>query len=131
MHEYAILENAIKEIVKKLKDQGVSSASEVRSVHLRAGALDMHGEASFRKLYNMLAKGTLLESAALHLEVDQPTLKCLKCRFSGSIPAGQLDGHHHVPFSNCPACGEPAQIIGGQGITITKFVLHKEEIPTV
>ena len=64
MHETHLIEPVIKGITEHAKKEG---ATRVTKVHLKVGALIGVKEESFKETFNVLAKGTALENAALEL----------------------------------------------------------------
>jgi hydrogenase nickel insertion protein HypA len=66
MHETHIIQPIIKGIAEHAKEEGARTVSRV---HIKVGALTGITKESFRETFRVLAKGTLLENAALEISV--------------------------------------------------------------
>jgi len=64
MHETHLIEPIIKGIVKHAQEEGVKNITKLR---LKIGELTGIKEESFRETFNLLAKGTMLESTELEI----------------------------------------------------------------
>ncbi|MDD5656954.1 MAG: hydrogenase maturation nickel metallochaperone HypA [Elusimicrobia bacterium] len=114
MHELALIKNVVKSITEQLSAQGVTRKGAVKSVALKVGALELHGEESFRQMFAVESQGGVLEGANLELEVIPAVLKC-PCGFSGR-PLDDVDHHDPMPVAVCPKCGELGRLSGGRGV---------------
>ena len=123
MHEQAIIQSVIDSIRQSLASQKLTG--KVKSVSLKIGALELHGEESFKQIFAVSATGTQLEGAELKLIVLPARIKC-QCGHEG--PAGDgVDHHSDMPIAECPRCGEVCRVSGGRGVE--GIDLEVEEAP--
>ncbi len=113
MHEHAAIDGIVKSI---LADPSLESASKVKEVFIRIGALEFHSEEAFRQGFKVAVHGTKLEGAALKLDVFQPELHCQACGKKSVCGEGDVDPHDDLPVRECPKCKELARISGGRGV---------------
>jgi len=113
MHEHATIDGIVKAI---LKDPALQASPRVKEVSLRIGALEFHSEAAFRQGFEVAARGTSLEGAALKLDVVPPELACAACGHKTLCREGEVDPHEKLPVRECPKCKELARISGGRGV---------------
>ncbi|MFA6002983.1 MAG: hydrogenase maturation nickel metallochaperone HypA [Elusimicrobiota bacterium] len=110
MHEHALIHNVIETILKELGPK----PGRVSEVALKVGALELHGQESFRQMFAVESQGTPLEGAALELTVIPAVIKCA-CGHEG--PSGEgVDHHSDMPVAECPACGQICRVQGGRGV---------------
>jgi hydrogenase nickel insertion protein HypA len=121
MHEHATIDNIVKAI---LQDQGLQPQARVQEVFLRIGALEFHSEAAFRQGFEIAARGTPLQGAALKLEVVPPELECPACGHKDVCREGEVDPHEKLPVRECPKCKELASIRGGRGVQKIELVIE-------
>jgi len=123
VHEQAIIQSVIESIKKDLDSRGIKG--KVKSVSLKVGALELHGEESFKQIFAMSTAGTCLEGAALELQVMPAIIKC-DCGHQGPVDDG-LDHHSDMPIAECPRCGTVCRVEGGRGVA--GINLQVEEFP--
>ena len=112
MHEHALIHSVIESILKDLGSR--KAAGKVRSIALKVGALELHGEETFKQIFAVESQGTALEGAELDLTVLPALIKCA-CGYEG--PAGDgVDHHCSLPIAECPSCGEVCRVEGGRGV---------------
>ena len=116
MHEYSLMQNVIASILEELKKSEGCPGGPALEVVLTIGALAIHSEAATRQAYEVLAKGTVLESSRLKLIIAPVTLACPQCGFQGALPEGAVDPHDPSPIVPCPRCGAAAPITGSRGV---------------
>jgi len=110
MHEHALIHSVIESILKEIG----SSQGQVVGVSLKVGALELHGEESFKQMFAVESQGTALEGAKLNLSVIPARIRCA-CGHEG--PAGDdADHHSDLPVSLCPKCGAVCRVEGGRGV---------------
>lgn len=114
MHEHALARNIVESMVASARKEKVVPGS-VKEVVMRVGALEFHSEEAFRQTVEVLARGTVLDGAALNLTVMRATLNC-KCGHEGVVGDGDADPHDAVPCAECPVCGAVAPVEGGRGV---------------
>ncbi len=123
MHEQAIIQSVIDSVRQNLASQKLTG--KVKSVSLKIGALELHGEESFKQIFAVSAAGTQLEGAALKLTVLPARIKCA-CGHEGPADEG-VDHHSDMPIAECPRCGEVCRVSGGRGVA--GIDLEVEEAP--
>jgi Zn finger protein HypA/HybF involved in hydrogenase expression len=128
MHEYGLVERVVAEIVGCLSREG-GGAREIIEVHVKAGALEMHSREAFEQAWEVLARGTELERAALRLVVVPAAWACPACGAKGSCDAGEADVHQALPCVECPSCGAVAPVSGGLGIGDIEVVVEEPGDP--
>jgi Zn finger protein HypA/HybF involved in hydrogenase expression len=112
MHEQAIIHSVIDSILKDLDARGMKG--KVKSIALKIGAMELHGEESFKQIFAMSAAGTQLDGASLTLDITPARIKCV-CGHEG--PAGDgVDHHADMPIVECPKCGAVCRVSGGRGV---------------
>lgn len=128
MHEYALMQEIIKNILARLEEE--PSSGPVKEVILKLGILDIHSEAAARQAFEILAKGTPLENSHLTLEIKPVMMECTKC---GAVAPYPVDEHTHanelLPVVVCPVCDGLAQLSGGQGVESIDLVFEDENSP--
>ncbi|MBI4668964.1 MAG: hydrogenase maturation nickel metallochaperone HypA [Elusimicrobia bacterium] len=115
MHETVLIQRVLETIFERLKKEKPGAAKSVKEVHLKVGALSLHGEDSFRQNFEILTKGTTLEDSKLKLTVLAPKLKCAHCSYEGPCQ-GDFDPHDPTPFAECPSCKTVCLLHGGGGV---------------
>ena len=102
MHELSIVQALIQQVDGEVRQRGVEG--RVTRLDLVIGRLSGVSVDAVRFGFEVLAPGTLLEAAVLH--VDQPRAECL-CRACGSrTPIDELT-------LDCPHCGSHETTIEG------------------
>lgn len=71
MHEHHAIKPIIKGVSNHARREGAKSVTKLR---LKVGQLACHGEESFRSAFATLAKGTMLENAALEITMFPGTV---------------------------------------------------------
>lgn len=127
MHEYALVENIIKEILANLKGRGITQPGKVKEIYLKVGQLEMHSFEAFQQAFDMLSRETALEGAAVHLTVLPITVDCATCGFKGAWEAGEeLDVHNPPPVVECPRCKQATPVVGGRGVQDLEMMLEED-----
>ncbi|MCX5794305.1 MAG: hydrogenase maturation nickel metallochaperone HypA [Elusimicrobia bacterium] len=112
MHEQAIIQSVIDSIRQDLAARKLTG--KVKSISLKIGALELHGEESFKQIFAVSAAGTQLEGAELVLTVLPARIKCA-CGHEGRADEG-VDHHSDLPIAECPKCGAVCRVSGGRGV---------------
>lgn len=121
MHESQLMEQVMAAIMEELKKPGAGPAGPSQ-VYLRMGGLAVHSAAATRQAFVVLARGTPVEQARLHLEIEPVTLTCPQCGFQGPLAEGQADPHDALPLAECPTCGAVSPVHGSRGVEAIKLV---------
>ncbi len=125
MHEYALVQNVIKEILTNLKGRGVTQPGKVKELFLKVGALEMHSTEAFQQAFMMLSKETALEGTVIHLAVIPAGVECATCGFKGAYTEA-LDAHHPSLMVECPRCKQVTPVVGGRGVKDLEMVLEED-----
>lgn len=124
MHEYSLMERVLETVLKDLEGRGIRDASQVKELSLRVGALELHSVESFEQAFSALTKGTLLEKAALKLDVFPASYDCRACGHKGPCGDDSVDHHDPTPAAPCPKCGAVALLSGGRGVEDLSLVIE-------
>ncbi len=129
MHEYSLMEGILEGVVRDLRQRGIQTPGEVKEMSLKIGALEIHSTESFQQAFEMLAKGTLLESCRLKLEILPATLECSSCKYIGPVRTDADAGHHALPVAECPQCGTATPVQGGRGVEPVEVTIEDKSTP--
>jgi hydrogenase nickel incorporation protein HypA/HybF len=123
VHEYALVQNVIKEIVSNLAARGITAPGKVKELSLKVGRLEMHSSEAFAQAFEMLSKGTPLEGAKINLGILPLEINCTACGFKGEYASPELDVHNPPPVVECPKCKQPTAIQGGRGVRDLEMIV--------
>ena len=126
MHEYALVQNVIKEILANLAARGITGPGRVKELSLKVGRLELHSTEAFAQAFEMLSKGTALEGAKIILGILPLGIDCASCGFKGEYTSPDLDVHNPPPVVECPKCKQPTAIQGGRCVKDLELVLMEE-----
>lgn len=127
MHEYSLMQDIIAAILERLKDE--APEERVAEVVLKLGVLDIHSEAAARQAFEILAKGTPLESSRLTLAVNPVMRDCPDCGCTSPYPVSEhTHAHELLPAVECPVCGKLARLTGGQGVESIDLIFTEEGV---
>ena len=101
MHEFAVTEQIMTNLINQLKEEHVS---KVTNVHFRRSSA--FSEEVLRQSFNVFSRGTPLEGADLIVDVAVLNTSCPCCGFTTAVESKDLFGHMFV----CPKCGEVREI---------------------
>ncbi len=113
MHELGIIKQIVSTVCDQLSEQKIKSRGAVKKISFKIGALELHGQESFRQMFGVESQGTPLEGAYLVLTVVPAAIKC-SCGHEG--PAGGVDHHSDMPIAECPSCDKVCRVEGGRGV---------------
>jgi len=107
-----------------LQEAEKHNAKRVTEVHLVIGKLTFLGLEQVRFSYDVLVKGTILESSKLYIEEKNGVVKCSSCGYEGDFMY-EDDPMYHLPTPTlrCPKCGGVVDIVGGRECTIKSIKL--------
>jgi hydrogenase nickel incorporation protein HypA/HybF len=115
MHELQVTSQILKIALKYVKGHQVS---QIRTIHLRIGALtDLEGE-WIQHYFDYLSKGTLAENAQLAIEKVPINLECKKCGSKFEV------SKHDLGEARCPQCPDNEsefRMISGREYTVTNL----------
>jgi len=126
MHELALVQNIIKEILTNLKGRGITQPGKVKEVYLKVGRLEMRSVEAFRQAFETLAKDTALEGSGIHLTLLPVHLECAACGFKGPYAPGERDAHIEPLVVECPRCKQATPVTGGRGVQDLEMVLEED-----
>jgi hydrogenase nickel incorporation protein HypA/HybF len=118
MHEFTITTYLVEALLDLVKQQG---PKQVLEVHLKVGKLRALSVEQVKFSYEILAKGTVLEGSRLIAEETNGTVHCSTCNYREEFnPEDPPLFHYGLPRLECPKCGNPLAIEGGDECVITK-----------
>ena len=136
MHEWALAE-AVVETVEKLASK--EGAEAIREVVVRVGELQQIDLEVFEFALKTLVKNTIVEKAAIKIEVEEAVLKCGVCGFEwkykdalSSLEEEVVEAIHFVPevahaYIKCPNCGSSDfKVVQGRGVYLERVVFNGE-----
>ena len=119
MHEFAVVSTLLETVLGLAEGQG---ATEVLEVHLRVGKLRALPVEEMKQVYNLLAKGTMLESSTLIVEETGAVVHCPRCGYGPSLEVkSQGEDYSAILQLLCPRCGSVLDIQGGDECVITRI----------
>ena len=119
MHELCIVEALIEQVEREVRRAG--QPGRVVELHLSVGRLSGVNVDSIRFAVELLAPGTVIEGAELHVAQPPAVCRCAACE--ADTPIEGLVTH-------CPACGsDQVQITGGRDLTLDSIELATAESP--
>jgi hydrogenase nickel incorporation protein HypA/HybF len=108
VHELSIAESLIEQVETAVRADG---AARVTSVRLRIGALAAIDADALRFGFDVAAAGTLLEGAALDIELVPVIVYCPACDAESELPG--------IQSFRCPRCGRlTAEVRAGRELLI-------------
>ena len=122
MHEYSLMAQVVEEITTQLAGRDDITGA-IQSVRLTLGQLDIHSADAFHQAFDMTSQGTVLEGAALELNVVPARIVCPACGFTKDAAEGEIDSHDPSPYVPCPKCGTLCGVEGGRGIREIELVI--------
>ncbi|HUU45207.1 MAG TPA: hydrogenase maturation nickel metallochaperone HypA [Acidobacteriota bacterium] len=118
MHEYAIVEQLVKDVTARLQSE---KGGRVKAVQVRRGST--FAEAPLRQAFQMLTADTPLQGAELIVTEFAVRATCGGCGHSQEITADDLIGHLFV----CPSCGTSEEIDEAHGLELTSVTIERPE----
>lgn len=118
MHEYAIVEAMVSDILKQLIAEGVK---QVLTVRFRRGSA--FSPEALRQAYTMAAAGTPLEDAQVEIETVNLHFSC-PCGHRQIVTSDDLVGHMFI----CPACGAIKEMDEAHDLELIEVVAAETEV---
>jgi len=117
--------NAVSKLVEALLDWSKKNHVEkILVIHLKVGEAVMVDPEHVKRNFQLLTKGTLMEDAVLHVEVEESVVKCKRCGYKGRYLSPRYSGG--VMFSpKCPICGGEAEFVRGKEYLVEKIRYYK------
>jgi len=125
MHELSIARKLLNIVLSEVEKYG---AKDVISVEVVIGELSFIRIEQFAFWFRVLSKGTALEKAKLHINVERGKVKCLSCGYEGPINVVD-DPAWHVSFPSlsCPRCSSTVKIVSGRDCYVKRIRLVREQ----
>jgi hydrogenase nickel incorporation protein HypA/HybF len=118
MHEFTITTYLVEALLDLVKER---NPKQVLEVHLKVGKLRALSVEQVKFSYGILAKGTVLEGSKLVVVETNGAVHCTACDYMEEFnPEDPLLFHYGLPRLDCPKCGNPLSIKGGDECVITK-----------
>ena len=96
------------------------SFSKVEEMVLVVGELTYLGKDQLQFAYEIVTRGTLLDSSTLVIEDESVEVECPQCHYHGSVEYLRDEGYHlSVPVLSCPQCGGNVKVIKGKSCRVT------------
>jgi hydrogenase nickel insertion protein HypA len=119
MHEYAIVDSMVRQLLDQLQREGSHRVVEVR---FRRGSTFM--EEPLRQGFEALAVGTPLEGARLVVETVNLEYRC-ECGYAQVVTNDDLIGHMFV----CPQCGAVREVRDAHDLELVEVVVEDDPDP--
>jgi hydrogenase nickel incorporation protein HypA/HybF len=117
MHELSIALNLVDTADRAARDAG---ATRVTVVRLRLGALSGVVADALHFSFDVVAAGTLLEGAELHIEELPAVVHCPQCDADVELPG--------VQQFRCPVCATPTgDVVQGHELELASIEIETEE----
>ncbi len=117
MHEYAIVQSMVQELVGRLEGKGIERVTEVR---FRRGSA--FSDDALRQSYLAASAGTLLENSALVIDTVSTTFHCA-CGYMQIVTSDDLIGHMFV----CPTCGAVTEIEEAHDVELVEVTVEMSD----
>lgn len=112
MHEVSVISNIVSAVLREAEKYDAIGVEEVVIV---IGDMTSLGTEQMRFAYEIVTRGTILESADLVIEREKIEVFCAKCGYEGPVEEIESDyGNHSIPILSCPECGGAVKVIRGQ-----------------
>ena len=113
MHELSLARAVVDTVVRH------AGGRRVTAVQLRVGGLRQVVPASLAFGFDIAARGTVCEGAALEQELIAPRLRCEPCAREWEV---------EFPLFRCPACdGADVTVVGGEELEVESIEIEDEE----
>lgn len=141
MHEWSVADSIVRTVINWADDNKIKS---IRKIKIGIPSFSFLELDILKEAFNVLKKGTILDSATLEVIVKEPTFICKNCEyvFTAKEVQNQLDliksefGEeyplHLMPalapsFIKCPKCGSHDIIVKEEDITIEEVEVGENE----
>jgi hydrogenase nickel incorporation protein HypA/HybF len=114
MHEFSVMSQIVDAI---MEEAGKRSATRIDGVTIELGEFTMLGEEQMRFAFEVLSKGTMMETAVLELRKTDGVIEC-GCGFRGAMSPSEDTPHRSTPILECPKCGGAATLGAGRECVI-------------
>jgi hydrogenase nickel incorporation protein HypA/HybF len=117
MHEYAVVDELIASLLPRLAD----IPGTISAVFVRKGELRVLSDRALKNAFELLSRGTRLETARLEVESVPIVVRCESCSYEG--PAKILSdeaGHYAIPVLDCPLCSGAVSVVSGRELCVER-----------
>jgi hydrogenase nickel incorporation protein HypA/HybF len=125
MHEYAVVDELITSLLPRLD----TIPGEVSAVFVRKGELRILSDRALENAFEILSRGSRLESARLVVEAVAAVVRCAGCLYEGASTYYRDEGGHFaIPVLVCPRCGGDVSIVCGRELYVDRVAI-KDDVP--
>jgi Zn finger protein HypA/HybF involved in hydrogenase expression len=122
MHEYAIVENIVTNVVRHLGEAGIEKVLEV---HLRRGST--FSQEALEQAYTVTTAGTPLQAAKLHIHTTITHFQC-GCGYEQDLVCDDVIAHMFI----CPRCSAVHEIDEHHDLELLEIIVDEPTTePTV
>ena len=114
MHEFSVMSQIVDAIMEEAEKR---EAKKIEGVTIELGEFTMLGEEQMRFSFEVLAKGTMMEDAAVVLRRTDGEIECA-CGYRGAMSPSDDAAHGSTLILECPKCGGAATVVGGRECVI-------------
>lgn len=113
MHELSIATSIVKTAEKEVQDNG---GEKVLEIHLEIGQLSGVEIQSLQFVWELSAKGTVLQDSKIIIFEPEGRAKCAECETEYTL---------EKIYDSCPKCNSPFKnIISGKELKIKKLIIN-------
>ena len=113
MHELSIATSIVKTAEKEVRDNG---GEKVLEIHLEIGQLSGVEIQSLQFVWELSAKGTVLQDSKIIIFEPEGRAKCAECETEFAL---------EKIYDSCPKCNSPFKnIISGKELKIKKLIIN-------
>jgi Zn finger protein HypA/HybF involved in hydrogenase expression len=117
VHEFAIVQSMVQELVSRLEGKGIERVSEVR---FRCGSA--FSEDALRQSFLAASSGTIAENATLIIDTVNTTFNCA-CGYTQVVTSDDLIGHMFV----CPTCGAVTEVEEAHDVELVEVTVEMSD----
>jgi Zn finger protein HypA/HybF involved in hydrogenase expression len=117
MHEFAIVQSMVQELISRLEGKGIERVTEVR---FRRGSA--FSDDALRQSFLAASSGTILEDSTLIIDTVNTTFHCA-CGYTQVITSDDLIGHMFV----CPTCGAVTEIEEAHDVEVVEVTVEMSD----
>jgi Zn finger protein HypA/HybF involved in hydrogenase expression len=126
MHEYAVVDELITSLLPRLE----TIPGEISAVFVRKGELRILSARALENAFELLSRGSRLESARLVVENVAAVVGCDACAYEGASKYYRDEGGHvAIPVLVCPRCGGTVSIVAGRELYVDRVAI-KDDAPS-
>jgi len=123
LHEFSTAQQLVKTVLEVAES---NQAKEVSEVEIDIGGLTHLSEEPLRFAFSIMAKGTLMEDAAIKIKYLPAILRCKKCRSEKKVNVEPSEMYGALVDFKCRGCGAREAEIDGDTSCIVKSIKVKK-----